>query len=123
MIDKCLACGAHRYSGSDQDQRTCVWREDGVLKESLRPEPRRRELAHEDAATIARRITELHQEAAWALVVSNCAAMKGMSQSSCNECGPSDPCKVCAIRRNEGTSTCLVCWIPGKSSKPCPTRT
>lgn len=120
IFDKCQACGAHRYQGSDTDQRSCVWREDGILKQSLRPEPARRPLVHEDAETIARRIREIRADVAWAQSVANCAAMDGLPQSVCEECAPDLHCKACARRRDELVAQCPICWRT--PTKPCPSR-
>ena len=66
-LGKCVFCGARQettevdeFGNRVPDSRTCIPREDGI--NDLRPEPKRRELACEDATIIAARMIEIAQE-------------------------------------------------------------
>lgn len=64
----CIFCGAWKTAAGMWDENaTCRERDNGVGAEEMRPEPRRRIPACEDADTISARLAELQQERAAAL--------------------------------------------------------
>lgn len=116
-------CAALRASGlavPEEDKRNCLPRP----RAALMPEPQRREIACEDAMTIAARIAQLAGERAEAQIALSCAVMQGLGKADCGQCNePARCCLVCAVHNNRPVPSCAWCYRGiGQASKPCPER-
>lgn len=89
----------------------------------LAPEPRRRDLAHEDAEAIGKRLLELKADRDFAAIVQACAHHAGRPQAECGQCNdPARDCLVCAMKRNKPPKECAICPLPSGGFGRCPSR-